>query len=141
MGHTTSLPLEDNSISLDDTVKDDWGLPAMRVTYKDHPDDLKFAKWLQDRSMEILEAAGAQNSWRYPITESNFAVHLLGTCRMGNDREVFGDQRRPSHPRRAESFPVRRFELRHQRPRPADGNHPGTGVSRQRPHHRTGQEE
>ena len=35
--------------------------------------------------MEILEAAGAQNSWRYPITESNFAVHLLGTCRMGND--------------------------------------------------------
>jgi choline dehydrogenase-like flavoprotein len=85
MGHTTSLPVEDNSISLDDTVKDDWGLPAMRVTYKDHPDDLKFAKWLQDRSMEILEAAGAQNSWRYPITESNFAVHLLGTCRMGDD--------------------------------------------------------
>ena len=85
MGHTTSLPLENNSISLDDTVKDDWGLPAMRVTYKDHPDDLKFAKYLQDRSMEILEAAGAQNSWRYPITESSFAVHLLGTCRMGNE--------------------------------------------------------
>ncbi len=85
MGHTTSLPVEDNSISLDDTVKGAWGLPAMRVTYKDHPDDLKFAKWLQDRSMEILQTAGAQNNWRYPITESVFAVHLLGTCRMGND--------------------------------------------------------
>ncbi len=60
-------------------------LPAMRVTYKDHPDDLKTAQFFQDRSMEILEAAGAQNRWRYPVTESNFGVHLLGTCRMGND--------------------------------------------------------
>jgi len=34
MGHGTSLPVETNSISLDDTVKDDWGLPVMRVTYK-----------------------------------------------------------------------------------------------------------
>ncbi len=31
----------------------------MRVTYKDHPDDLANARYLQDRSVEILEAAGA----------------------------------------------------------------------------------
>ena len=85
MGHGTSLPLENNSISLDDTVKDAWGLPAMRVTYKDHPDDLKTARFFQDRSLEILEAAGALEKWSYPVTESNFGVHLLGTCRMGND--------------------------------------------------------
>jgi choline dehydrogenase-like flavoprotein len=84
MGHGTSLPVENNSISLDDTVRDAWGLPAMRVTYKDHPDDIKTMQFLQDRSMEILEAAGAQDRWRYPVTETNFAVHLLGTCRMGN---------------------------------------------------------
>jgi hypothetical protein len=38
-GHTTSLPVETNSISIDPTTKDAWGIPAMRVTYKDHPDD------------------------------------------------------------------------------------------------------
>ncbi len=84
-GHTTSLPVEDNSISLDDTVKDAWGLPAMRVTYKDHPDDLKTCQYMADRSMEILEASGAQDKWAYPVRESTFGFHLLGTCRMGND--------------------------------------------------------
>jgi choline dehydrogenase-like flavoprotein len=85
MGHGTSLPVDDNSISLDENVKDAWGLPAMRVTYKDHPDDLKFANFLQARSLEILDAAGAQDKWSYPITAQEFGVHLLGTCRRGND--------------------------------------------------------
>ena len=41
--HGTSLPLETNSITIDPALKDAWGLPCMRVTYKDHPDDLKNA--------------------------------------------------------------------------------------------------
>ncbi len=85
MSHGTSLPVSDNSITLDATVKDAWGQPAICLTYKDHPDDLKFAQYLQDRSMELLDAAGAQDKWVFPITEQNFGVHLLGTCRMGND--------------------------------------------------------
>ena len=88
MGHGTSLPLVNNSISLDDTVKDAWGLPVIRVTYKDHPDDLKTARFFSDRSMEILEAAGALDRWAYPIGENSFGVHLLGTCRMGNDSKT-----------------------------------------------------
>lgn len=83
--HGTSLAVEDNSFSLDPELKDSWGLPALRMTYKDHPDDLKLAKWLNDRSLELLDAAGATQKWSYPITEQEFAVHLLGTCRMGND--------------------------------------------------------
>ena len=35
--------------------------------------------------MEILEAAGAQDRWTLPVSESNFGFHLLGTCRMGKD--------------------------------------------------------
>jgi choline dehydrogenase-like flavoprotein len=84
-GHTTSLPVESNNVTLDPTLKDAWGLPAIRVTYKDHPDDLKTAKFLQDRGVEILEAAGALRVTRSPIAESTFSVHLLGTCRMGDD--------------------------------------------------------
>ena len=60
-------------------------MPAIRVTYRDHPDDLANARFLQDRSVEILEAAGALTVRRAPITEQNSSMHLLGTCRMGND--------------------------------------------------------
>jgi choline dehydrogenase-like flavoprotein len=84
-GHGTSLPVEDNSFSVDPDLKDAWGLPALRLTYKDHPDDLKLAHWLADRSMELLDAAGAKQKWTFPIDEQQFGVHLLGTCRMGND--------------------------------------------------------
>jgi choline dehydrogenase-like flavoprotein len=86
--HATSLAKEDNSFSLDPELKDAWGLPALRMTYKDHPDDLKLAKWLNDRSLELLDAAGATQKWSYPIIEQEFAVHLLGTCRMGNDAKT-----------------------------------------------------
>jgi len=83
--HATSLPVEDNSFSLDPDVKDAWGLPALRMTYKDHPDDIKLSKWLVERSRELLDAAGAKQKWSFPVQEQQFAVHLLGTCRMGND--------------------------------------------------------
>lgn len=83
--HGTSLPVESNSFSLDPDVKDAWGLPALRMTYKDHPDDLKLDEWMKDRALEILDAAGAKTKWNSPIQEQQFAVHLLGTCRMGDD--------------------------------------------------------
>jgi choline dehydrogenase-like flavoprotein len=84
-GHCTSLPLESNSVSIDPTLKDAWGIPAIRVTYKDHPDDLAMAKFLQDRCYEIMQAAGAQKIWRNAVAENKAGVHLLGTARMGND--------------------------------------------------------
>jgi choline dehydrogenase-like flavoprotein len=83
--HGTSLPVATNSVSLDPILKDAWGTSALRVTYKDHPDDLANARFMQDRGAEIMEAAGAQRVIRAPIREQNFSVHLLGTCRMGND--------------------------------------------------------
>ena len=83
--HGTSLPVAGNRVDLDPQLKDAWGMPAMRVTYKDHPDDLATARFLQDRSVEIGAAAGALRVTRSPITESAFSMHLLGTCRMGND--------------------------------------------------------
>jgi choline dehydrogenase-like flavoprotein len=58
------------------------------MTYKDHPDDIKLANWLGARSLELLDAAGAKQRWTLPVTEQEFAVHLLGTCRMGNDAKT-----------------------------------------------------
>jgi choline dehydrogenase-like flavoprotein len=84
-GHTTSLPVETNSISLDLTVKDVWGVPAIRMTYQDHPQDLKLYKYFAERGEELLKAAGAVQAWQDPAESQQFSVHLLGTCRMGND--------------------------------------------------------
>jgi len=86
--HGTSLPVENNSFSLDPELKDAWGLPALRMTYKDHPDDLKLTNWLFQRAHEVHEAAGAVKKWGYPAQEQQFGVHLLGTCRMGNDAKT-----------------------------------------------------
>ena len=83
--HGTSLAVADNGFSLDPDVKDAWGLPALRMTYKDHPNDLKMMEWMSARAMELLDAAGATTKWAQPIQEQQFAVHLLGTCRMGKD--------------------------------------------------------
>jgi choline dehydrogenase-like flavoprotein len=83
--HATSLPVETNSVSLDPETKDDWGLAAARVTYKDHPDDLKTCQFLLDRAMELLDATGARRKWNFGVHEQQFGVHLLGTCRMGTD--------------------------------------------------------
>jgi len=51
---------------------------------------------MQDREMELLDAAGAQKSWRMPYDDREMSVHLLGTCRMGNDPKasvIDGDHR------------------------------------------------
>jgi choline dehydrogenase-like flavoprotein len=85
LAHTTSLPVESNSISLDPVVKDAWGLPAIRVTFQEHENDLRLYRFFQERTLELLEAAGAVRRWTYPLETYYPAVHLLGTCRMGND--------------------------------------------------------
>ena len=83
--HSTSLPVESNSITLDPSLKDKWGRPALRVTYRDHADDLKTMQFLQDRALEVLHAAGATQAWGTPVVPQNIGAHLLGTCRMGTD--------------------------------------------------------
>ena len=83
--HGTSLPLETNRITIENGLKDAWGLPCLRVTYQDHPDDLKNAEFLSARALEIAQAAGARKAWLEPIKPQTQSVHLLGTCRMGND--------------------------------------------------------
>ncbi|MDH3645834.1 MAG: GMC family oxidoreductase [Gammaproteobacteria bacterium] len=87
LGSTTSLPVASNNISLDPTLNDRFGLPALRVTYTDHEDDLAMAGFLQERAVEILEAAGAKKIWRDPVEPQRMGAHLLGTCRMGDDPE------------------------------------------------------
>jgi len=85
VGSTTSLALDRNNITLDPESTDAWGRPAIRETYRDHPDDLAMAAFLRERAAELLDAAGATKSWRLPVTPTTGGEHLLGTCRMGDN--------------------------------------------------------
>jgi choline dehydrogenase-like flavoprotein len=87
MSHTTSLAQAKNNISLDPDMKDAWGLPAVRVTFDYHPDDVATMKWILAKQLEILEAARAQKTWSlsYDIADNMPSRHLMGTCRMGID--------------------------------------------------------
>ncbi|MDJ0712559.1 MAG: GMC family oxidoreductase [Woeseiaceae bacterium] len=85
IGSTTSLALDRNNITLHPDNKDQWGRPALRLTYRDHDDDLSMARFLRDRSEELFDAAGAVKHWSHPIKPTDGGEHLLGTARMGND--------------------------------------------------------
>jgi choline dehydrogenase-like flavoprotein len=88
LAHTTCLARESNTIDLDPEVKDAWGLPALRMTFRNHPDDLKIQRFCLDRMKEILEAAGAKRIWSGEPQELTFTGHLMGGCRMGDDRRT-----------------------------------------------------
>jgi len=81
----TQLPLETNRVDLDPDVKDDWGLPALRITSTSHPDDLKNMEFFRQKSIEVLQAAGATKVWASPVNDSRGGAHNRGTCRMGDD--------------------------------------------------------
>ncbi|NUQ12921.1 MAG: GMC family oxidoreductase [Gemmatimonadaceae bacterium] len=85
-GHTTSLPVPTNAVDLDPEAKDSWGLPALRVTFREHESDMRLYQHMHERGLELLAAAGAVRTWGTPPPEDpGLGVHLLGTCRMGRD--------------------------------------------------------
>ena len=81
----TQLPLPTNRVDLDPELKDDWDLPAMRITSQSHPDDIKNMEFFRQKSIEVLEAAGAKQVWAGPVSDSRGSAHNRGTCRMGDD--------------------------------------------------------
>lgn len=94
----TQLPLETNRVDLDPDVKDEWGLPAMRITSTSHPDDFKNMEFFRKKSIEVLESAGAKKVWAPPIGDTRGGAHNRGTCRMGNDpRTSVVDQYHRAH--------------------------------------------
>jgi choline dehydrogenase-like flavoprotein len=83
--YITQLPVESNCVDLDPDVKDAWGLPAMRVTSTSHPNDLKAVEFFRQKSVDIIQAAGATTVWSDPVGDAKGGPHARGTCRMGSD--------------------------------------------------------
>jgi choline dehydrogenase-like flavoprotein len=87
-GHTTTIPLETNNLVLDRDNVDRYGRPGLTVTLADHPDDLAVQEFFIERGKEIVSAMNPTRMWNRGVGSRGGQVHLLGTCRMGNDPET-----------------------------------------------------
>jgi hypothetical protein len=83
--HSTSLALAYEQRHARSPLKDAWGLSAIRVTYQDHPDDLRRAV-PAGRGAEILEAAGALRVTKAPVASPDRRrCHLARHLPDGHD--------------------------------------------------------
>lgn len=81
------MPDPDNQIALSDRLTGSDGLPAARMIYRIPAEAKKALDFGRDRAREILQAAGAHDFIEMQtIPEAGF--HLMGTARMGEDRET-----------------------------------------------------
>jgi choline dehydrogenase-like flavoprotein len=78
------MPVEHNKVSLDPSVRDNYGLPVPRITNTLVDNDGAMIKAIELRLREILEAAGAKEIHVEKFRPGS-SSHYLGTCRMGND--------------------------------------------------------
>ena len=84
MGET--LPKETNFVTLDKNLKDDWGIPQLRMHVEFDDNDMKMVKDFYTELSEMLDKSGFTNiktgdTKRNPGSEN----HEMGGVRMGND--------------------------------------------------------
>jgi choline dehydrogenase-like flavoprotein len=85
-GWAECLPREDNFVSLHPTLKDKWGIPALKVQCTWGPNELALIEDVQTTAAEMLEAAGATDVRTYnDRLPPGLCIHEMGTARMGRD--------------------------------------------------------
>ncbi len=90
-GQGTSFSHEDYYLDLDPKYKDDNGNPLLRVTFDYNDNDRRSAKFIEEKSVEVGKAMGAEivigtNSASGAYSPYNFASdHTIGGAVMGND--------------------------------------------------------
>jgi choline dehydrogenase-like flavoprotein len=78
-------PQPTNRVDLDPTVRDVFGLPVVRLTYRSHAFELDAAAYYEPRMVEVLRHAGAQFGFVDPIPAVvPRSRHVMGGLRMGN---------------------------------------------------------
>ncbi len=73
------MPQESNRVTLNDSVKDRFGLPVPNVHYDDHPNDEAMREYAYKQGEALYSSVGAVKTFRVPPYPS---THNLGTCRM-----------------------------------------------------------
>ena len=85
-GWAECLPRPDNYCTLDPTLKDKWGVPALHIQCTFGPNERELLKDMQVTAAEILEAAGAKDIRTFnEELAPGLCIHEMGTARMGRD--------------------------------------------------------
>ncbi len=80
------LPRFENHVALDARVKDRWGVPVLRFNIQIGDNEKKMAVDIAESAREMLEAGGHEIlEVNREVMPSGWAIHELGTARMGND--------------------------------------------------------
>ncbi len=81
------LTTDNCHVSLDGTEKDKWGSPVARVKVGFHPHDLKVAKYIVDKGVQVMKKMGAQEYYGNAFTSPTSNL-IAGGLRFGNDPET-----------------------------------------------------
>jgi len=86
VAQTENLPYADQTIDLDPNVRDQWGLPAPRLTYNwKRPNELARVEFLLQKMEGVGRAMGASKVWRGGLGPGAPGAHHEGGTRMGSD--------------------------------------------------------
>ncbi|MEM9331133.1 MAG: GMC family oxidoreductase [Pseudomonadota bacterium] len=78
------MPQASNRVTLSDTARDQWDLPAPNVHFDDHPNDVAMRTYAYEKAEALYKSVGAIGTHRTPPYPS---THNLGTCRMSANPE------------------------------------------------------
>ena len=80
------LPNHKNMVSLDESKKDKWGLPVLRIDCATGENEKKMRKDMIDDMAEMLTACGIKDVTTYDAEYfPGMGIHEMGTARMGKD--------------------------------------------------------
>ena len=83
------LPRKENSVRIDKSKHDAWGIPALSIQARYTDNEFRMAEDAMNTLDEVCNASGfevlAKHSRMVPPGES---IHELGTCRMGANRKT-----------------------------------------------------
>jgi gluconate 2-dehydrogenase alpha chain len=86
VAQSETLPYVDQVIDLDPAVRDQWGLPAPRLTYDwRKPNERALIEFMMQKMEAIGRAMGGNTVWRAPLSPGLPGAHHEGGTRMGND--------------------------------------------------------
>jgi len=87
-GSAEVLPYEANFLDLDPEVKDDLGMPVIRITFDIYENERLMYAFMQDKAEELLQEMGATNIWKPTPGAARASTHAQGGTRMGNDPQT-----------------------------------------------------
>ncbi len=80
-----SLPYDANYCDLDPVVKDQIGMPVLRITYNAYENEIKACAFMQNKAENILKEMGVAKMKKAGLFTPPTTTHEVGGVRMGTD--------------------------------------------------------